>query len=514
VHVQLSGRNTEPVVRIGNPLIRITGLRKSFAGTQAVKDVSLELQPGEIRALCGHNGAGKSTVIKMISGQLQPDAGEIQIDGEPVRLRSRRQAQRAGIALVDQELSVVPDLTIAENLALGDVGASVVVRPRAQRRRSRELLDTVGLGRLDPDDLLSSLSIGERQLVEIARALGQGPRLVVLDEPTATLNDSESELVYEGVRRIAATGCAVVFVSHRLREVLQLCGTVTVLRDGALVATTPAAELTVDTLIEQMLGEQVTVPQAAETFDGSIDHALVVRALSVPGSVSGFELEAFPGRVYGLAGQVGSGTSDVLRALAGLHPAAVGEVLLRGRRAPLGRPRSSARAGIAFVSNDRKEEGLFLGMPVWLNLVATRLRDLDVAGFRAVGRERAAASRLRTAAGVVAGAGARVRELSGGNQQKVFVGRTLERPGTHVLLVDEPTRGVDIGGRAAIHDLIRSAAADGLVVVFTSTETEELRELADVIVTMRDGARVGYHASPPTTSVILRETTHDEGALS
>ena len=264
MHVQLSGRNTEPVVRIGNPLIRITGLRKSFAGTQAVKDVSLELQPGEIRALCGHNGAGKSTVIKMISGQLQPDAGEIRIDGEPVRLRSRRQAQRAGIALVDQELSVVPDLTIAENLALGDVGASVVVHPRAQRRRSRELLDTVGLGRLDPDELLSSLSIGERQLVEIARALGQGPRLVVLDEPTATLNDSESELVYEGVRRIAATGCAVVFVSHRLREVLQLCGTVTVLRDGALVATTPAAELTVDKQTRQGETKLVGDPTATK----------------------------------------------------------------------------------------------------------------------------------------------------------------------------------------------------------------------------------------------------------
>jgi ABC-type sugar transport system ATPase subunit len=505
---------TEPVVRIGNPLIRITGLRKSFAGTEAVKGVSLELLPGEIRALCGHNGAGKSTVIKMISGQLQPDAGEIEIDGAVVRLRSRRHAQRAGIALVDQELSVVPDLTIGENLALGDVGAGLLVAPGRMRRRSRELLDTVGLGRLDPGALLSSLSIGERQLVEIARALGQGPRLVVLDEPTATLNDSESELVYEGVRRVASTGCAVVFVSHRLREVLTLCERVTVLRDGELVATTEASELTVDTLIEQMLGEQLAASAAAAPFDGSPEHALTIEHFTVPGAVHDFSLEAHPGRIYGLAGQVGSGTSDVLRGMAGLHAAAAGQVRLRNRRVPLGDPRRAALAGIAFVSNDRKEEGLFLGMPVGLNLIATRLRDLDVGGLRALRRERSAAEELRTRSRVAAPLRARVRELSGGNQQKVFLGRTIDHAGTHVLLVDEPTRGVDIGGRAAIHDLLRAAAADGLIVIFTSTETEELRDLADEIVTMRDGEAIGYHRSPPTTSVIVRETTHDDGGAS
>lgn len=508
----MTSPNTDPVIRIGDPLIRITGLRKSFAGTEAVKGVSLELRPGEIRALCGHNGAGKSTVIKMISGQLQPDAGEIEIDGEPVRLRSRRQAQRAGIALVDQELSVVPGLTIAENLVLGDVGAGLFVNRHRLATRSRQLLDSVGLGRLHPRALLSSLTIGERQLVEIARALGQSPRLVVLDEPTATLNDAESELVYEGVRRVAAAGCAVLFVSHRLREVLNLCQSVTVLRDGAEVATTPVANLSVDALIEQMLGEQITAPTAASTFDGMVEHALVVESLSVPGIIHDFRLEAHPGRVYGLAGQVGSGTSDVLRALAGLHPAATGAVTLRGRRLRLGSPRASARAGVAFVSNDRKEEGLFLGMPVGLNLVATRLSDLASAGFRNMRREGRAAELLRHSAGVMAPLGARVRGLSGGNQQKVFVGRTLQQAGTHVLLVDEPTRGVDIGGRAAIHEVLRAAAADGLVVVFTSTETEELRELADAVVTMRDGRSIRMHESPPPTSVLVLETTHEEGA--
>lgn len=501
---------TDPVVRIGDPLIRITGLRKTFAGIEVVKGVSLELRPGEIRALCGHNGAGKSTVIKMLSGQLQPDAGEIEIDGEPVRLRSRRQAQRAGIALVDQELSVVPDLTIAENLALGDVNAGLLVSPSALRRRSRELLASVGLEQRDPSALLSSLTIGERQLVEIARALGQSARLVVLDEPTATLNESESELVYEGVRRAAATGCAVVFVSHRLREVLNLCSTVTVLRDGELVASTPAADLTVDTLIEQMLGEQLPASTTAVPFDGVAEHALLVHGLTVPGAVEDFALEAHPGRIYGLAGQVGSGTSDVLRALAGLHPSATGGVRLRGRILRLGDPRQAVRSGIAFVSNDRKEEGLFLDKPVGLNLIATRLSQLSVAGFRSFARERSAAARLHAASGIAARLDATVRELSGGNQQKVLLGRTLDAAGTHLLLVDEPTRGVDVGGRAAIHDLLRAAAAGGLIVIFTSTETEELRELADELVTMRDGAAIRHHTSPPTTSVIVRETTHDE----
>ena len=509
MHVQLNDEHLNPVVRIGDPLIRITGLRKSFAGNEVVKGVSLDLHPGEIRALCGHNGAGKSTVIKMLSGQLQPDAGEIEIAGEPVRLRSRRQAQRAGIALVDQELSVVPDLTIAENLVLGDPAAGALVAPARLRRRSRELLASVGLGHRDPAALLSSLSIGERQLVEIARALGQSPRLVVLDEPTATLNDAESELVYEGVRRVAASGCAVVFVSHRLREVLNLCATVSVLRDGELVASTPAAELTVDALIEQMLGEQLPTATAAAPFDGSAEHALTIEGLGIPGVLHDFSFEAHPGRIYGLAGQVGSGTSDVLRALAGLHPSATGRVRLHGRGVPLGDPRRAARAGIAFVSNDRKEEGLFLDKPVGLNLIATRLSALGVAGFRSVSRERAAAARLRETAGVAARVDATVRELSGGNQQKVFLGRTLDA-GSRLLLVDEPTRGVDVGGRASIHDLLRAAAADGLIVVFTSTETEELRELADELVTMRDGRTIGRHAPPPATSVIVRETTHDE----
>lgn len=509
MHVQLSDPHLSPVIRIGDPLIRITGLRKSFAGIEVVKGVSLELGPGEIRALCGHNGAGKSTVIKMLSGQLQPDAGEIEIAGEPVRLRSRRQAQRAGIALVDQELSVVPDLTIAENLALGDLTAGALVSPARLRRRSRELLASVGLEHRDPSALLSSLSIGERQLVEIARALGQNARLVVLDEPTATLNDAESELVYKGVRRVAASGCAVVFVSHRLREVLGLCATVTVLRDGELVASTPASELTVDALIEQMLGEQLPSTTIAASADRSVALALAVRDLCVPGILDRFAIDAHPGRIYGLAGQVGSGTSDVLRALGGLHPAATGEVVLHGRRVPLGQPRRVARAGIAFVSNDRKEEGLFLDKPVGLNLIATRLAGLGIAGFRSLTRERAAATRLHGAAGIAARIDATVRSLSGGNQQKVFVGRTLDA-GARLLLVDEPTRGVDVGGRAAIHDLLRAAAGDGLIVLFTSTETEELRELADELITMRDGAPIAHHTSPPATSVIIRETTHDE----
>jgi ABC-type sugar transport system ATPase subunit len=511
VHLQLTHTPENPVIRIGDPLIRIIGLRKSFGGTEVVKGVGLELRAGEIRALCGHNGAGKSTVIKMLSGQLQPDAGAIEIDGEPVRLRSRRQAQRAGIALVDQELSVVPGLTIAENLALGDLGADALVLPARMHRRSRALLATVGLEHRDPAALLSSLSIGERQLVEIARALGQSPRLVVLDEPTATLNDSESELVYEGVRRVAATGCAVVFVSHRLREVLNLCTTVSVLRDGELVASSPASELTVDALIEQMLGEQLPAAALAVPFDRDAGHALTVEGLTIPGVLDDFSIEAHPGRIYGLAGQVGSGTSDVLRALAGLHPAATGHVRLHGHRVRLGDPRRAARAGVAFVSNDRKEEGLFLDKPVGLNLIATRLGALDRAGFRSVRRERTVAARLRESAGIPARVDATVRELSGGNQQKVFLGRTLDA-GSHLLLVDEPTRGVDVGGRASIHDLLRAAAAAGLIVIFTSTETEELRELSDELVTMRDGATIAHHASPPTTSVIVRETTHDEGA--
>jgi len=495
------------------PHVSVEGLTRSFGGVPAVRDVSFTVGTGEIHALCGHNGAGKSTVVKMLSGQLAPHSGRILIGGRPVEMGSRRAAQRLGVALVDQELSVVPALTVLDNLLLGDIAAPLFNRRRGAAARCRQVLSDVGLERLSPDRPLSSLSIGERQLVEIARALSQNARVVILDEPTATLSDTESRHVFAAIRRVAARGCSVIFVSHRLSEVLDLCDTVTVLRDGQRIATTPASQLTIDALIVQMLGEAPHRLGAARPPDPQLTHALRIEHLHVPGRLEDFTLTAQAGRIYALAGQLGSGASDVLRALAGLHPQATGTVRLRDRVVPFRHPVGAARAGVAFVSNDRKSEGLFLDKPVAANLLATRLPALARTGVLRARREEQAARSLAELAGLAEG---RLHEpvaaLSGGNQQKVFVGRCLGRDDVFALLLDEPTRGVDIGGRAAIHRLLRAAADAGLVVLFASTELEELLELGDVIVTMRECRMVARYEGGTDGAVLMRDMTHGEHA--
>jgi ABC-type sugar transport system ATPase subunit len=498
-----------PALDTALPQVSVEGLARSFGGVPVVRDVSFTVGAGEIHALCGHNGAGKSTVVKMLSGQLAPDSGRILIDGEPVEVRSRQVAQRLGIALVDQERSVVPALTVLDNLLLGDIATPLLNRRRPAAARCRQVLNDLGLDRISPDQPLSTLSIGERQLVEIARALSQNARLVILDEPTATLSDVESELVFAAIRRVAARGCSVIYVSHRLSDVLELCDTVTVLRNGRLIATTAADQLTVDELIVQMLGEAPHRLGAARAPDPRPAHALRIEHLRVPGRLADFSLTAQAGRVYALAGQLGSGASDVLRALAGLHPQATGSVMLRDHAVPFRDPVGAVRAGVAFVSNDRKSEGLFLDKTVAANLVATRLPALGRAGVVRVRRERHAARALAELAGLPA---QRLTEpvaaLSGGNQQKVFVGRCLDRDDVFALLLDEPTRGVDIGGRAAIHRLLRAAADAGLIVLFASTELEELLELGDVIVTMREGRMIARYEGGTDGAVLMRDMTH------
>ncbi|MFG1923109.1 sugar ABC transporter ATP-binding protein [Cryptosporangium sp. NPDC048952] len=488
-------------------LVRVEGLSKSYAGTVAIDGVDLEIRAGEIHALCGHNGAGKSTVVRLLSGQESPDGGTIVVDGDPVELKTRRDAQTAGVALVDQELSVVPSLTVGENLLLGDRDAGWLNRRGAQRRRARQVLDALGLTHVRPEQPLSTLGLGERQLVEIARALGQRARLVILDEPTATLTDVESEHVYAAVRSVAAAGCAVLFVSHRLGEVLALCDRVTVMRDGAVVTTNDAAELTVPTLIRHMLGEAPETAPRSRAESG--DTVLELASVRVPDRFGALSLRVRSGTIYAIAGQLGSGASDVLRGLAGLVPAMAGDVTVGSTRLRLADPVAAARSGIAFASNDRKSEGLFLDRSTAVNLLATRIPALSRFGLVGPRRWTETESRMAELCGFSdRQLGQPVGRLSGGNQQKAFVGRSLERPGTRVLLLDDPTRGVDVGGRSAVHRLIREAAARGVAVVFSSTELDELVDLADVVLTMYQGRLVARHSSGVPGDVLLYEMTH------
>jgi ABC-type sugar transport system ATPase subunit len=491
------------------PLLTALDLSKRYGAIQALNNVSLTVPPASVIALCGHNGAGKSTLVKSLVGLVRPDSGEIRIDGRPVHLRDPQDAQGYGVAVVDQELSLVPVLTVAENLFLGNINQPFLTRRRRRNTAARSLLGRVGLEHISPTTPTDSLSMGERQLVEVARLLGRDSRVLILDEPTASLSDAETQRVFAAIRGAVAQGHSVIYVSHRLDEVLAICDSVVVLRDGIAVASEPVQSLTRNRLIELMLGEEgKEVPLSEERRLGT---ALVhIRNLSVPGRVRNFELSASGGQIIGLAGQVGSGVSEVLRALGGLIPDARGTVSIGSTRLRLGSSVRSRLAGALYLSNDRQHEGLFLGQTTTRNLTATRLGDLSTLGV--LRRKRSTATVERLAQLVELDASrlrSNVADLSGGNQQKVLIGRCLERRDARVLLLDDPTRGVDVGGRAEIHRLIRHAAADGALVLFASTELDELMELSDVIVTVFRGEVVSQTDRERTqSSVVLAETTH------
>jgi ABC-type sugar transport system ATPase subunit len=495
------------------PRLDMQGLIKQFGPVRAVSNMSLELAPGEIHGLCGHNGAGKSTLLNMLGGIVQPDAGEIAIDGQIQSFRDPRQSQAAGVARVDQELSVIAELTVAENVSLSEHRGRRRQRQQRQVKRTRELMELVGLRDVDPRRQLRTLSLGQRQLVEIARALGRQARILILDEPTATLNQLEIEHVFAAVRRVAESGCSVVFVSHRLGEVLALCDRVTVMRDGSSTFSGPTAGVSASQLVETMLGSALEAPEARDA-SGSAEGKgrLHVRDLTVPGRVVAFNHNFALGRVYGLAGQVGSGATEVLRALGGLEPRARGRASLLERSLPLGRPVACVRRGIAYASNDRRDEGLFIAQSVADNLAATRLDTLGMelkrSGSDAV---RASATPLAQLAHIpLERLEASVKQLSGGNQQRVLIARSLQLERVRALLIDGPTRGVDVAGRTAIHQLLRDAADDGLLVIFASTELEELLELADTIITMRAGQVIGTYDGQVAGTRILDDLTHRE----
>jgi ABC-type sugar transport system ATPase subunit len=492
------------------PLIEVINASKSYGAVQALQAVSFDVRPGEVHGLCGHNGAGKSTLVKILVGLERPSQGEVRFRGEVVHFQGTADAQRHRIGVVDQELSLVPQLTVAENIFLGSVDAPFLRSKALLHTRARPLLERVGLKHVPPSRPVEDLEIGERQLVEIARLLGRDAEVVVLDEPTATLTDAEIERVFETIRSVVRRDAGVVFVSHRLDEVLSLCDRVTVLRDGSNVGTRPVSELTKRDLVEMMLGKEgrelPTTHRAPQSRAGGVR----IRRLHISDRVSGFDLDAPRGTIVGLAGQIGSGATDILRAIGGLQPSARGDVTIDGRRVPLASPRGAVRAGVHFLSNDRKGEGLFLDQSIEYNLVATRLSQLTTAGVLRRARMRREARSLAKLVGVdVRRIAASARVLSGGNQQKVFVGRSLKRPRLDVLLLDDPTRGVDVGGRAEIHRLIRLAADADAMVIFASSELDEILELSDVVITLFAGRVVSQRSRQEATAAqVLSEMTH------
>jgi ABC-type sugar transport system ATPase subunit len=500
------GRVTEPESAASDGLLLAArDVSKHYGAVHALRDASLEVRPGEIHGLCGHNGAGKSTLVKILTGVVQPDAGAIEHRGQPVSFRTPRAAQLAGIALVDQELSLAPDLSVEENIFLGSATVGLFANRAQLRKRARDLLSRVGLDQIEPTTMVQRLAIGERQLVEIARGLSRDAEVLILDEPTATLSEAEIERVFSVSRALAREGKGMIYISHRLGEVLELCDRVTVVRDGRVVATRSTAEIGErQTLIRMMIDRELPIP--TETAAPLVEQVSTteIRGLAVPPVVKGFELRIPAGQIVGITGQVGCGASEVLRAVAGLVPDARGVVVVDGRPVRLGSPARALRAGIAFASNDRKGEGLFLRRSVGSNLLATRLRSLSPAGLVRRTRSRRVASELCSFVKVeTRRLPSAADTLSGGNQQKVFLGRCLDRTDIKLLVFDEPTRGVDVGGRAEIHELLREASLAGVSVLFASTEIDEILELSQVVVTMFGGEIVATRPRSEVTAELL-----------
>ena len=491
------------------PLLSVSRLTKRFGNVVALKGASMDLRAGEIRALCGGNGAGKSTLVKLLTGVLQPSEGTILIDGRPVLLRNPVEGQRHGLALVAQELSLAPDLSIYDNLWLGHARASFRRRTVQAGRRAGECLAQAGLDGVDLDLPIRSKKLGERQLVEIARGLVREARILILDEPTATLSNNEIEQVFAAVRSLKAQGRSVIFITHRLGEVFDLCDTVTVMRNGEVVASEQVRDLSRDRLIELIVGRQLDYIYPPTTARPG-DVVLELTGLSIPGVVRDLDLRCRAGEILGIAGQIGSGANEAIRAMAGLEHAAVGRFRVRGRAIGFGSPSRSAAAGIQFVSEDRAAEGIFLRAEAGRNLVATRLPDHSRWGLLGGRRLRALAASLAPAVSFdQRRLSARAEQLSGGNQQKLAVGRCVGRARGGILLMNEPTRGVDMGARADIYKLLRQFCEEGYAVILSSTDMEEMLGLADRLMTMYRGRCVRSFARGAfDEAAILADMTH------
>lgn len=483
------------------PLLELTNLTKDFPGVRALDGVSLSLEAGEVSALCGENGAGKSTLLKILAGCHPAGSygGEIFIDGSRRGFDSPRAAEEAGVALVAQELALVPELSIAENICLGDEPRrGLLLDWKAVRQRASEALERVGL-KEDPSTPVGRLSVARQQLVEIAKALSKKARLLILDEPSAALSEADVERLLELVKELAASGVGVLYVSHRLEEVFKVARTITVLRDGRTVRSAPVSECTRESVVRDMVGRELAeadseaIPEALpgepalEIEDWSLAHPLVQGRFALEGA----SLALRRGEILGLGGLMGAGRTALLSSLFGAaRSRCQGRLRLAGGtwRGPFARPDEAVARGLGLVSDDRKNTGLVLCASVKENLALASLRRLaKKRGFldwEALDRESAAQrDALRVKAPSLE---AEVSGLSGGNQQKVVLGRWL-MAGSKVLLLDEPTRGVDVGAKAEIHRLIRALAAQGLAVLMASSDLPELLSLSHRVLVLAQG---------------------------
>ncbi len=470
------------------PLLELKRITKSFLDVKALRGVDFNLRAGEVHALLGENGAGKSTLIKVITGAHAPDGGEIVVEGEGVRSLSPESARRLGIACIYQQPALFPALSVEENIGLRLESAQGLSRVdwAARRTRATDLLDRIGAA-ISPEVEVGRLSMPEQQLVEIACALGAGARIVIMDEPTASLTQKEQHLLFAVVKELRADSVGVIYISHRLEEIFALADRVTVLRDGESVGTHPASDIDEGTLIHLMVGREVAqIYPPAESEPGEIVLSLDRVGCAASG-VADVSFEVRAGEIFGLAGLVGAGRTELARILFGMTPADAGTIRLQDRPVAISSPREAVELGIAYVPEDRRRHGVVLEMPVEQNMTMAIHRRLFRGGWLRFGAERTLAlGYIRDLAVKTFGPEAPVGSLSGGNQQKVSLARWLATQ-PKVLILDEPTQGVDVGAKSEIHKIIRRLAKKGLAVLLISSDLPEVLGMSDRIGVMRGG---------------------------
>jgi ABC-type sugar transport system ATPase subunit len=485
------------------PPIRLVAIGKRYSGTKALDDVSLEIGEGTVHALVGANGAGKSTLGKIIGGLVRPDDGQIEVDGRPVKYTTPSDARKDGIALIAQELALVPHLTVMENVFLGvePRNHGFVVR-RRMKQQYAELISRWGF-KLKRDALVGELRTADQQKVEVLRAVASNARVIVMDEPTSSLTHVETETLHEMIRALREAGTTIVYVSHFLDEALELSDMVTVLRNGRLVRTAPSADETEATLVAGMFGAAVEAEHFEKPQHQLAPVVFEVESLSREGVLNDVSFAIHAGEIVGLAGLVGSGRTELARALAGADPVDHGTIRVDGADCRIRTPADAIASGIAFLPESRKEEGLFMELTLAANTTFVDMHSVSAKGFLRPAAERTKARKLLHSLAVQPPApSARVASLSGGNQQKVLFARWLFKQ-PRVLILDEPTRGVDVGARAAIHRLIHDLAEQGAAVLLISSELEEVLGLAHRVLVIRRGAIVREFAADPPLGDVM-----------
>ncbi len=497
-------------------LVEMTGIDKAFPGVRALHQARFELLPGEVHALMGENGAGKSTLMKILSGVYSRDAGELRLNGQPVAIPNPRAALDLGICIIHQELVLMRDLTAAQNIFIGREPrqfGGLLLDEKALNAKAEAIFASMNL-KLDPRVPVGSLTIAKQQMVEIAKALSYQSRVLIMDEPTAALNDAEINELFIIINRLKAEGVGIVYISHKMDEIKRISDRVTIMRDGEYVATVPAAETPIETIIAMMVGRELSASEAVVPQGEDAEVALEVRGLTRGREIRDVSLSVRKGEILGFAGLMGAGRTEVARAIFGADPVEAGEILVHGKPVKIRSPQDAVRLGIGYLSEDRKQFGLATGMDVRNNIALASLsRFTGPAGvLREANMHDSAETYIQQLAIKTPSDTQEARLLSGGNQQKVVIAKWLLRD-CDVLIFDEPTRGIDVGAKSEIYKLLNALAAQGRAIIVISSELPEIIRLSHRVAVMCEGRLTGFLPAGASQEDIMRLATQRQSAV-